>query len=92
MISTPTSTATVSAESRYALLRSTAASTPDIVPSTFFCLIPEQVYQRLEEIDAYTAEARASAILAGLSFDTAAQGRATKTFSGGWRMRIALAR
>jgi hypothetical protein len=56
------------------------------------CLNPEQVYQRLEEIDAYTAEARASAILAGLSFDTAAQGRATKTFSGGWRMRVALAR
>ena len=51
-----------------------------------------QVYQRLEEIDAYTAEARASAILAGLSFDAAAQGRATKTFSGGWRMRVALAR
>ena len=50
------------------------------------------MYQRLEEIDAYTAEARASAILAGLSFDTAAQGRATKTFSGGWRMRVALAR
>lgn len=51
-----------------------------------------QVYERLELIDAYTAEARASAILAGLSFDAAAQQRATKTFSGGWRMRVALAR
>jgi len=50
------------------------------------------VYKRLEEIDAYGAEARASTILAGLSFDAPAQLRATKTFSGGWRMRVALAR
>ena len=42
--------------------------------------------------DAYGAPARAAAILAGLSFDTEMQGRATKKFSGGWRMRVALAR
>ena len=38
------------------------------------------------------AEARAAVMLAGLSFDDAMMKRATKTFSGGWRMRVALAR
>uniref|UniRef100_A0A7I4DDI4 ABC transporter domain-containing protein n=1 Tax=Physcomitrium patens TaxID=3218 RepID=A0A7I4DDI4_PHYPA len=51
-----------------------------------------QIYKRLELIDAYSAEARASAILAGLSFTADMQTRKTRTFSGGWRMRIALAR
>lgn len=51
-----------------------------------------EVYKRLEEIDAHSAEARAASILAGLSFDAAAQRRPTSTFSGGWRMRVALAR
>lgn len=50
------------------------------------------VYKRLEEIDAYGAEARAATILAGLSFDADMMRRATRTFSGGWRMRVALAR
>lgn len=42
-----------------------------------------QVAKRLQEIDAYGAEARAASILAGLSFDADMQKRATKTFSGG---------
>ena len=46
----------------------------------------------MEEIDAFGAEARAATILAGLSFDDPMMRRATKTFSGGWRMRVALAR
>ena len=50
------------------------------------------IYKRLQEIDASSAEARASAILAGLSFDPDMQRKATKDYSGGWRMRIALAR
>jgi len=50
------------------------------------------VYERMEEIDASMAEPRASAILAGLGIDHEAQKRPTKTFSGGWRMRIAIAR
>ncbi|GBG74985.1 hypothetical protein CBR_g19498 [Chara braunii] len=50
------------------------------------------IYKRLEVIDAYSAESRAASILSGLSFAPEMQHRATKTFSGGWRMRIALAR
>lgn len=52
----------------------------------------EAIYKRLEFIDADSAESRAASILAGLSFTSDMQTRATKTFSGGWRMRIALAR
>ncbi|XP_008778513.1 ABC transporter F family member 3 [Phoenix dactylifera] len=52
----------------------------------------EQIYERLEFIDAYSAESRAASILAGLSFTPEMQRKPTKTFSGGWRMRIALAR
>jgi ATPase subunit of ABC transporter with duplicated ATPase domains len=51
-----------------------------------------QLYERLEELDAATAETRASKILAGLGFTPAKQAKMTKEFSGGWRMRIALAR
>ena len=49
------------------------------------------IYQRLGDIDAYSAEARASAILAGLGFTFEAQQRPCHDFSGGWRMRVALA-
>ncbi|KAG5382763.1 hypothetical protein IGI04_034233 [Brassica rapa subsp. trilocularis] len=52
----------------------------------------EEIYKRLDAIDAYTAEARAASILAGLSFTPEMQKKSTNTFSGGWRMRIALAR
>ncbi|KAI9173911.1 hypothetical protein LWI28_008600 [Acer negundo] len=52
----------------------------------------EEIYKRLELIDADSAESRAASILAGLSFSPEMQRKATKTFSGGWRMRIALAR
>ena len=50
-----------------------------------------EVYQRLNDIDAYSAEARASSILSGLGFDQFAQARPCHEFSGGWRMRVALA-
>lgn len=52
----------------------------------------QDIYKRLELIDADSAEARAASILAGLSFSPEMQQKTTKTFSGGWRMRIALAR
>ena len=50
------------------------------------------VYERLDEMDASTAEVRARSILKGLGFTHAMQGKMTKDFSGGWRMRVALAR
>ena len=49
------------------------------------------IHDRLFAIDAHTAPARAARILAGLGFDEAAQHRALESFSGGWRMRVALA-
>ena len=49
------------------------------------------VYERLIAIDAYTAPARAASILQGLGFDEAMQARPLKSFSGGWKMRVALA-
>ena len=50
-----------------------------------------EIHTRLADIDAHTAPARAAAILAGLGFDEAAQRRPCAEFSGGWRMRVALA-
>jgi ATP-binding cassette subfamily F protein 3 len=50
-----------------------------------------EIQVRLADIDAYSAEARAASILAGLGFDGEAQKRPAKSFSGGWRMRVALA-
>ncbi len=48
------------------------------------------VYERLIAIDAYTAPARASRILIGLGFDEDMQQRPLSSFSGGWKMRVAL--
>ena len=50
------------------------------------------VHAKLAEMESDKAEARAAGILAGLGFDTERQQHATRTFSGGWRMRLALAR
>ncbi|MCB2111296.1 MAG: ABC-F family ATP-binding cassette domain-containing protein [Defluviimonas sp.] len=50
-----------------------------------------EIQHRLTDIDAWSAEARAAAILSGLGFDAEAQARPCSDFSGGWRMRVALA-
>jgi len=50
-----------------------------------------EIQARLTDIDAWSAEGRASAILKGLGFDEKAQQRPCSDFSGGWRMRVALA-
>jgi ATP-binding cassette subfamily F protein 3 len=49
------------------------------------------IYTRLIDIDAYAAPARASSILAGLGFKEDELGDPIRSFSGGWRMRVALA-
>lgn len=49
------------------------------------------IQTRLVDIDAHSAPARAAAILGGLGFSTTDQGRPCSEFSGGWRMRVALA-
>jgi ATP-binding cassette subfamily F protein 3 len=50
-----------------------------------------EVYERLMAIDAYTAPARAASILVGLGFDEEMQNRPLDSYSGGWKMRVALA-
>lgn len=58
------------------------------------CTDPDRladVHERLIAIDAYTAPARAARILIGLGFDEAMQASPLDSFSGGWKMRVALA-
>ena len=50
-----------------------------------------EIHERLNMIDAHSAPARAAKILIGLGFDEAAQQQPMDSFSGGWRMRVALA-
>src|ERR1700727_1180575 len=51
-----------------------------------------ELYSSLEAIDGYRAKARAAAIMYGLGFQAADQERAVAEFSGGWRVRLAMAR
>jgi ATP-binding cassette subfamily F protein 3 len=67
---------------RLALLAETEAADPHRLA---------EVHDRLVTIGADAAPARAATILAGLGFDESAQGRPVAEFSGGWRMRVALA-
>jgi ATP-binding cassette, subfamily F, member 3 len=58
------------------------------------CTDPDRlgdVHERLLAIDAYTAPSRAAIILTGLGFDEDMQARPLSSFSGGWKMRVALA-
>jgi ATP-binding cassette subfamily F protein 3 len=50
-----------------------------------------EIHERLGDIQAHSAESRAGSILNGLGFDSEAQKRPCSDFSGGWRMRVALA-
>ena len=51
-----------------------------------------KIYERLDELGAETAEVTASRILHGLGFNAAMQKKQLHEFSGGWRMRVSLAR
>ena len=64
------------------LERAETATDPQVIADT---------HARLAEIGAHTAPARAGSILAGLGFDAEAQAKSLSDFSGGWRMRVALA-
>ncbi len=50
-----------------------------------------EIQTRLQDIDAWSGEARASSILKGLGFEVDEQSRPCSAYSGGWRMRVALA-
>ncbi|CAH03061.1 putative AAA family ATPase GCN20 [Kluyveromyces lactis] len=52
----------------------------------------EQISEKLIDMESDKAEARAASILYGLGFSTEAQQQPTNSFSGGWRMRLSLAR
>ncbi len=52
----------------------------------------EAIYDRLDQLDVNTAQARATTILHGLGFTVAMMNQKTREFSGGWRMRVSLAR
>lgn len=52
----------------------------------------ETIYDRLEELDPNTFESRAASLLHGLGFSKTMMAKCTKDMSGGWRMRVALAR
>jgi ATP-binding cassette subfamily F protein 3 len=67
---------------RLSLLRETETAEPGRLA---------EIHDRLRAIGADAAPARAATILAGLGFDAAAQARPVDEFSGGWRMRVALA-
>lgn len=60
---------------------------PDVDPSVL-----EDIYDQLDALDATKFEARATSILLGLGFTTTTIKKKTKDMSGGWRMRVALAR
>ena len=75
-----------------AISSSTTPAAGEVESEAALAMRLAEVHKRLIEIDANDAEARAAAILAGLSFDSDMQHRPTSSLSGGWRMRVALAR
>ncbi len=84
---------------KFDLTSSTALNQVQHVPFSLFFLFTAaeceklmEIYERLEELDADKAEVRASRILFGLGFTPAMQQKNLKDFSGGWRMRVSLAR
>ena len=70
------------AERRALIAEAESASDPERIAD---------IQTRLVDIDAHGAPARAARILSGLGFNEEAQNRALRAFSGGWRMRVALA-
>jgi ATP-binding cassette subfamily F protein 3 len=70
------------------------AERTELLEEAEHCTDPDRlgdVHERLLAIDAYTAPSRAARILLGLGFDEDAQAQPLDSFSGGWKMRVALA-
>lgn len=67
-------------------------SSEKIISCYFYYVHIFQIYEELKAIGADSAEPRARRILAGLGFSRSMQNRPTNSFSGGWRMRVSLAR
>ena len=88
---TPALAAVVAADVRLTALRAEEATLVAAGEAADGARLGE-VYDEIEQLGGGSAEARASKILHGLGFSTKMQGRATRDFSGGWRMRISLAR
>ena len=80
----------LSADRERAALLAEAEAVADAARHTDAARLGE-IHARLNDIDAHAAPARAASILSGLGFDEAAQQRPLSLFSGGWRMRVALA-
>ncbi|XP_014118531.1 PREDICTED: ATP-binding cassette sub-family F member 1-like, partial [Pseudopodoces humilis] len=74
------------------LLKHIANRALNIPPNIDVLLCEQGVYEELRATGAAAAEAKARRILAGLGFTPEMQNRSTRKFSGGWRMRVSLAR
>lgn len=79
-------------EARAEFLNNAIADAKDEEEQTDIQSQLEMVYEKLDALDVNTAESRAAEILFGLGFTPAMQKMKTREFSGGWRMRVALAR
>jgi len=64
----------------------------DVVDDPETDALVQDIYSRLDEMDPDTFEVRAGRLLTGLGFDKKMLAKPTKDMSGGWRMRVALAR
>mmetsp|Transcript_21076 Transcript_21076/g.54780 ORF Transcript_21076/g.54780 Transcript_21076/m.54780 type:complete len:565 (-) Transcript_21076:406-2100(-) len=62
------------------------------IPDGAECEALHDIYERLDELDYEVAKKKAISILRGLGFNTEMQAKKTRDFSGGWRMRISLAK
>merc|ERR1711972_50578 len=71
------------------VLEAQADHLQEIDPESPFLM---EIYERLDDLDVDKAEGTASRILTGLGFNKVMQNKALKDFSGGWRMRVSLAR
>src|SRR5215207_9094590 len=73
---------------------SVAADAPALAPAQLAALVERQgaLHERFEQLDGYRVESQIAAVLAGLGFRDDQRRQPVGTFSGGWQMRVALAK